>query len=333
MDVSLNTKRILIFLTVAFGVPWTAALVISQSSLMQSDPAEAGSLANLIFISTPWLGNVITRLVTREGRKNLMLRPNLRRGWQYYLALWLLPFLAVIMGAALFYLLFPQSFDPGLGQVLKLVANSPSATVDPWLIMLSITLSIMFVSAAINTVVSFSEEFGWRAYLFPKLMERINDAERSGAGAEDHTHVSGLNSAGARKAAVLVGVIHGVWHWPLIIMSASLIPGVTFFTLLAYLLFVSALSVLLSWGTLRSGSVWPAALGHGTVNASSALPGFLLKGASIPLLGPDPTGLVGGIGFVILALALLFSRRALAGGNEAGSGRMRAKARVTTYGF
>lgn len=321
---SLNTKRILIFLAIAFGVPWSAALVISQTSLMRSNPASAASLANLIFISTPWLGNLIARLVTREGRKNLMLRLNLRHSWRLYLALWLLPFLAVIVGAAFFYLLFPQSFDPNLGELRKLVGNTSSAAADPWLIMLSLTLSIMFVSALINTVVSMGEEFGWRAYLFPKLMKRLADVEGPIDSAEDPAEAGGLNSAGARKAAVLVGVIHGVWHWPLIVMSASLVPGVTFLTLLSYLVFVCALSVMLCWGTLRSGSVWPAALGHGTVNATSALPGFLLKGAPIPLLGPDPTGLIGAMGYIILALALLFSPRALACGGDAVSEKGRA---------
>lgn len=50
----------------------------------------------------------------------------------------------------------------------------------------------------------------------------------------------------------------------------------------------------------------PAALGHGVVNAASALPGFLLLGQAIPLIGPEPSGLVGGIGYTLLALALWF---------------------------
>ncbi len=326
MNMSLNTKRILIFLAIAFGIPWTAALVIFLT--MGSNLASAASLANLIFISTPWLANVITRLVTREGRGHLMVWPNFRKGWRFYLALWLLPLLAVVVGAAAFYLLFPQSFDPSLGEVRKLVANTPSAAADPWLILLSITLSIMFVSALINTVVSFGEEFGWRAYLLPKLVENFSGAERSSASSEDPAHASGFNSTGARKAALLVGLIHGVWHWPLILMTASLVPGVTFLTPLVYLVFTCSVSILWSWGTLRSGSVWPAALGHGTVNATSALPGFLLKGQPIPLLGPDPTGLIGGIGYIVLALVLFLNRRAFAGGIEAGTEKVRTEAGI-----
>jgi len=79
--------------------------------------------------------------------------------------------------------------------------------------------------------------------------------------------------------------------------------------------FTCCLSVLLSWVTLRSGSVWPSAVGHGTHNCAQAVPMFSLKGAPNPLLGPSG-GLIGGIGYLVLALVLLFSRRALAGEQE-----------------
>jgi uncharacterized protein len=312
-----NTKRILIFIAFAFGIPWAAALVISLSGIMANNPAQAGALANLFFISTPWLANIATRLITREGWGNLRLRPNFKRGWRFYLAVWLLPLLAAILGGALFYLLFPQSFDPNLGVVRKLVEGTPSAAASPWAILLSITLSIMIISAPINMVVSMGEEFGWRGYLLPKLIERFADAERTGVSMPDLARPTG-----ARKAALLTGLIHGVWHWPLILLTASLVPGVTFLTPLVYLVFTCALSILLSWVTLRSGSAWPAALGHGAVNATSALPGYLLNGAAIPLVGPDPTGLIGGIGYIILALVLFFSHKAFAGKKEAAPERV-----------
>lgn len=324
MDTNQNTKRILIFLGFAFGIPWGVALVISLSGMMKTNPFQAGALVNIFFISTPWLANIITRLVTREGWANLCLRPNLKRGWRFYLAAWLLPFLATIVGGALFSLLFPGSFDPALGVVQKLVENSSSAAANPWAILQSITLSMMFVSAPINAVASIGEEFGWRAYLLPKLMVRFAGAGLPGAGpmgvsTNDPIQAGGFSTAGSRKAALLAGVVHGVWHWPLILLTASLVPGVTILTPLVYLVFTCSLSILLSWAALRSGSVWPASVGHGAVNTASALPGYLLKGQAIPLLGPDATGLIGGIGYTLLALVLLVSRRAFAVGNEAGA--------------
>lgn len=300
-------KRILIFLAFAFGIPWISALVISQSSLQINNPAQTGAIANYIFILTPWLANIATRFVTREGWGNLYLRPKFKHGWRFYLAAWLLPLLATLVGGGVFFLLYPESFDSTLGVVRKLIENSPSAAVSPWLVLLSMTLSMIFISIPINTVVSIGEEFGWRAYLFPKLVECFS----GGNPAKTVSNVEPLNNngytaAGARIAAVITGLIHGVWHLPLILMTASLVPGVTFLTPLAYLVFTCSLSILLSWVTLRSGSVWPASLGHGAINATSALPGFLLKGSAIPLIGPDPSGLIGGLGYMVLALVLFF---------------------------
>ncbi len=308
-----NAKRIWIFLGFAFGIPWAAALVIYLT--MAGQLAQAVAMANVFFILTPWLANIATRLVTKEGWGNLWLRPNFKRGWRDYLAVWLLPLLATIVGAATFYLIFPGSFDPNLGVLQKLVAGTPSAAASPWLILLSMTFSIMLISTPINMVVSMGEEFGWRAYLLPKLMKRFSGApERDGA----------FDGAAARKAALLTGVVHGVWHWPLILMSTRLVPEVTLLTPVVYLVFVGSMSVLLSWATLRSGSVWPAALGHGAINAIAGLPAYLLMGSAIALLGPDPTGLVGGIGYLILAAALLFTSRVFTRGKEPGSERAAA---------
>ena len=276
---------------------------------MASNLAQAVATANIVFIATPWLANVLTRLVTREGWGNLWLRPNFKRGWKAYLAVWFLPLLATIVGAALFYLLFPRSFDPNLGVLQALVAGTPSAAASPWLILLSMTLSIVMISTPINMVVSMGEEFGWRAYLLPKLMNHSTEA-------------GGFDAAAARKAALLTGVVHGVWHWPLLLMTIGLVPGVTLLTPLVYLVFVCSMSVLLSWSTLRSGSVWPAALGHGAINAVSGLPGYLLAGTGIALVGPDPTGLVGGAGYTLLALALLFFSGVFARGKAAAAERL-----------
>jgi hypothetical protein len=51
---------------------------------------------------------------------------------------------------------------------------------------------------------------------------------------------------------------------------------------------------------------------------------FPLKGLASLLLGPGFDGLIGGLGFLALALVLLFSRRAFAEGKESGSERSQA---------
>jgi len=314
MDSQLNRKRILIFLAITCGVAWAAAVVL-RLTVGAHDLMKAGLLSNyLVAIWAPALANVATRLITKEGRGHLMLRPNLRRSWRFYLAAWLLPFLAVTTGAALYYLFFPQSFDSTLGAArIQLAALPPLAAWAPAAssaaVFLALLAWVMIVLAPAYALVSFGEEFGWRAYLLPKLVQQF-----AGAAADDPAPAGSRYAAAGRKAALLIGGIWGVWHLPAHFLFT---PGTAVLPELLFILSTCCLSVLLCWVTLRSGSVWPAAVGHGTANNALAFPIFSLKGPANPLLGPAG-GLIGGLGTLILALILLVSRRAFAAQVDAG---------------
>ena len=324
MDTRMNTKRILIFLVFAFGIPWTAVLVL-YLTIGVNDP-RIGGLANIFALTGPGLANVATRLITREGRRNLRLRPNFRGGWRFYLAAWLLPFLAVILGGTIYYLLFPQSFDANLEAARNAVASIPSlVAANSWTLILISTMNALIIGLVYHSSIAIGEEFGWRAYLLPKLMERFTGAEPASGSAEE-TVPADLYTAGARKAALLIGVIWGVWHWPGDIIAIMINPGTPIFLLLVRLVSSCSLSVLLCWVTLRSRSVWPASIGHGLFNATIQLSWNMLKGPPNVLLGPQSSGLIGGLGFLALALVLLFSRRAFVGGKQpAGSGNLQTK--------
>ena len=68
-------------------------------------------LLALPYMWAPALANLFTRLLTREGWKELGLRPHFRKGWPFWLMGWVLPALMTIAGAAVFFLLFPRYFD------------------------------------------------------------------------------------------------------------------------------------------------------------------------------------------------------------------------------
>jgi len=308
MDAHLNNKRLWIFLAIAVGVPWTAALILYLTMGATNLPMAAG-LANLIFITVPALAHIATRLVTREGWKRTWLWPKFRRGWPFYLAAILLPFLATIVGAAIFYLVLPGNFDPSLAPLRQYYAPySVAPETNPWMAFVIITLTASLGWLYRNGLFSIGEEFGWRAYLLPKLMRRFSGGEPVPGGS--------LDAAAARKASLLIGVIWGVWHFPLYIMGMSSDPSMTPGRLLAYLglavLSTCAMSVLLCWVTLRSGSVWPASIGHGFINGTTAIPGMALKGTADTLLGPGLPGLIGTLGYLLLALVLLLNSRAFA---------------------
>ena len=326
MDTRLNTKRILIFLAFAVGIPWIAALVF-YLTVGTDDLMMAGALANLVFISTPMLANVATRLITREGWKRLWLRPNIRRGWRFYLAAWLLPLLAASIGGGIFFLFFPQSFGLNLSMAQQYFPNRFMAT-NPWVGMLVFALQIVFLYGLVRGgLLSIGEEFGWRAYLLPKLMTYFTGAESGSDPMEDPIQASRY-AAGARKASLLIGVIWGVWHWPLLLIGMRADPTMPLSFPLMYVVSTCAMSVLLCWATLRSGSVWPASIGHGMINHITLLVGALNKGPVMPLVGPT-SGLIGSLGYIALALVVLLNRKAFTGEKKPTAPEM-AQAVVTT---
>jgi membrane protease YdiL (CAAX protease family) len=296
MNSTIDRKRIYIFVAIAYGISILLALVIYlNGGIFIEFPFVLKPLAfalMCLLMLAPAIANIATRLVTREGWSNMLLRPNFRRGWPLYLAALFLPALATIVGGAIYYLLFPSRFDPSMTYGRETLGLVPIAGVtDVWTFL--ITMTPFAIALSLPTLpLPFGEEFGWRAYLLPKLMP-----------------------LGARKAVLLVGAIWAVWHWPFIFMGYEYgfgYWGAPVVGPLLFVVFVLYLSAFLAWVTLRSGSVWPAAIGHGVINAMASLMIYFIQGEPEYLIGPMPVGIVGALGYALLAVLIFLSARALA---------------------
>jgi membrane protease YdiL (CAAX protease family) len=100
-------------------------------------------------------------------------------------------------------------------------------------------LPILFLLLALATVVLFwGEEFGWTGY----LLRRVCPGR-------------------PRLAAVVAGVIAGVWHWPLALLGYAEFPNLAV-GLLGWTAWIVCQEIILAWLRARSGSVWPACLAH-----------------------------------------------------------------------
>ena len=290
----LDTRRVMIYLAFAFGIAWLTGLVIYLTGgLVNSRQLAPGIPLAIVLLAVPYMwapatANILTRLLTREGWKDAGVRPHFRQGWRYWLIGWVLPGLMTIAGAAVFFLLFPQYFDPALARVRDGLSKSPAlASLSPWAFVALETVGAILISPVLNFIATFGEEFGWRAYLLPKLMP-----------------------LGWRKAVLLLGLIWGVWHWPVIFMGYEYgfkYPGYPWVGPLLFILIAFSFGVFLSWITLRGGSVWPAVIGHAAINGIAAVSVLVLIGSPNPLLGPTPVGIIGGIGYEAVALILFFS--------------------------
>jgi membrane protease YdiL (CAAX protease family) len=193
----------------------------------------------------------------------------------------------------IFFALFPQYFDPSLTAVRTLMGTIAASgqtlpAIEPWVLVLAQTLTAVLFAPILNAVPVLGEEFGWRAYLQPKLMP-----------------------LGGRKAMVLMGVVWGLWHAPLIAMGHNYgteYPGAPWSGILATIWIMFILGTFLGWAVLRAGSVWPAVIGHGAFNGIAGIYVFFTQGNPNLVLGPSVAGIIGSLGLAVVAL-IIFSRR------------------------
>lgn len=298
----LDVRRIALYLIFAFGIAWAGGLAIALTGGLANSPPVAGSnlplaffILTTVYMGAPAIAHVLTRLVTREGWEGVYLRPKLSQSWLYWVIAWLAPGLLTFAGAALFFFLFPQYYDASLSMVQAMLQQAAQEQqvpqVDPWLAVIAGTVQAVLLAPLLNALPVFGEEFGWRAYLQPKLMP-----------------------LGGRKAMLLMGLIWGVWHWPVIAMGYNFgleYPGAPWLGMFMMVWFTLVFGTLVGWLALRGGSVWPAVIAHGALNGIAGIAALFTQGAPSPLLGPLPVGLIGSAGFALIALWLFLRAGAL----------------------
>ncbi|MEA3341073.1 MAG: CPBP family intramembrane glutamic endopeptidase, partial [Chloroflexota bacterium] len=143
-----------------------------------------------------------------------------------------------------------------------------SSIPSPGLVLPAVFLASLFISPTINCIFGFGEEFGWRGYLLPKLMP-----------------------LGKFKAYVIVGVIWGLWHAPLIVIGFNY-PGYPILGIMGMVGMTTALSIYVNELTLRNRSSILAGWIHGAFNSQVYGIWRILFPNVNPLLG-GLTGLVG----------------------------------------
>ena len=210
---------------------------------------------------------------------------------------WLGPIALVAVGGAAYFVLNPSQFDPSMPLFVEatqhqLEASGQAASLDAAQIrMLGYAqLALVLVAPLLNCITCFGEEWGWRGYLLPHLMEKRS----------------------ITFSVVVGGIIWGLWHAPITVLGHNYgldYPGWPILGIVAMCCFCVTLSCLFSWLTLRAKSCLPAVFAHGAVNSCISAPTMFLVGAANPFVGPTATGIIGGIGFIVVAILCLRALR------------------------
>lgn len=288
-------KGILVYLAVTFvltyGVEIFVIMPMAGSININLAYAAQMMIAGVMFI--PATGALITRFIMKEKltKENMMLSINLKGNLKYYGIAWFGVALMIIFGTVLYFLVFPNHFDKDMGYMRAVLeAGGQSADILQARQFMYVQIAVgILASPFLNFVNCFGEEWGWRGYLLPKLQKCFPVV----------------------PALLINGLIWGVWHAPLTVMGHNYGTGYWGYPvtgILAMCLFCVVLGIIFSYVTIKTRSCFPAVLAHGMLNGFSAV-GIYFTSLEDPynvFLGPAPTGLVGGAGFILLAGALLF---------------------------
>lgn len=294
----LAQHRAATFVFITFAPTWVYEFVVvypfvNGRNVLTGLPVEAMfAIGAAMFF--PAIGAGVTRLITGEGLKSCWIKPKpLKHSLKWFAFAWFVPAVLITAGAIVYYFVFPSDFDP-IGsrfaeslaaQVQQTGQNIPSGMDFQTIMLVQIAVGI-FLGPALNIFTTFGEEWGWRGYLVPKLAEKMRVIPNM----------------------LLSGTIWGLWHAPITALGHNYglgYPGYPFTGILAMVVFCICCGILLSFVTFRTGSCLAAAFAHGSLNALAAAPAMFSLSGGNPFIGPAPTGILGGIGFLVVAIILL----------------------------
>lgn len=219
-------SKILIFLALTVALCMFTWIPIIRAG----DVALGNGMYVLATMWCPGVAAILTRLITQGNLKGMGWKPRT-------LPLLGLAYILPVLYAAPVYLatwglgfggfdLSKWQLEPGMSPAMGL-------------------LILASMGAVTGLMSATGEEIGWRGLLVPELAK----------------------IATFRTTALVSGVIWASFHFPLIIGANYRAAGTPLlYNMACFTLMIVALSVILAWVTIRSGSLWPAALMHATHN-------------------------------------------------------------------
>jgi membrane protease YdiL (CAAX protease family) len=214
------------------------------------------------------------------GPLGVSFRPN-----RWFLVAWFLPPTIAVATLGLSLLLPGIEYSPHMEGLFERFAPmlkpeqmqqfKEQTAVTPVRVFCLTLLGGLIAGVSINAVAGFGEELGWRGFLQKELA-----------------------FLGFWRSSLLIGVIWGLWHAPLILQGHNYpqhrIAGVFMMTLLCVLL-----APIFGYVRIKARSVIAAAIIHGTFNATYGLAITLVRGGS-----DLTTGVTGVPGFFVLTLVI-----------------------------
>ncbi len=286
-DPKVETKRILIFLVVAFGICWimefTTLIPMYRSGNVDLVTQAMEMIDSLMF--APAMGAIIARILTSEGLTHSGFQFNVGQHKFCFGFGWLGMTALTFLGAIIYFVLFKDNFDPNMTDFVESsIANG--STMDAVNIVATFKTNLLmnvFTAPLMDVINCFGMEWGFRAYLLPKLYRKF----------------------GTVPAMLLSGLAYGLWFAPLVSIGYFYGEGYNGFPvtgILAMCVFGLVTGCIYAFLALRSGSVFPSILASSALNVMMSQAALFTKDGGNFFVGPAPTGIVAGIPMIIMAV-------------------------------
>lgn len=294
---------VILYLVIAMGLAWLVALPIWLTGGARSPQlAILVPVLGAVMMLTPTVAALCAMFLTKTPRSERArflglwpLRPAKRVVWFMVGALFapiLLVLLVTVVAGGLGLVRLDLAHFSGFQAMLdgQLAALGPeqaatvTAAMPPVGVLIALQLLAIPVGGVINTAFALGEELGWRGWLTPAL-----------------------RPLGVWPAILITGVVWGLWHSPLILIGYNF--GYTDWRGVALMVGgCVAWGALLAWARLRSGSVWPAAIGHGALNASAGVVMLFAAAGEKPDMGVvGPLGMVAWAVIAVVVVVLVLT--------------------------
>ncbi|WP_444641134.1 CPBP family glutamic-type intramembrane protease [Caproiciproducens sp. R1] len=166
-------KRLIMFVTLTIVIAWILFLLVPIYGLLYGTGVSVVIIASAMF--APALSSILTRLITKEGFGNMYLRPHFKGHAKDYLLVYFGPTVLLLLSGALYFLIFPSSFDPELTALKGMVASSGKQGLATSNLLIVQVLIFVVLGPIVNIIPTMGEELGWRGYLLPKLRMFLSD--------------------------------------------------------------------------------------------------------------------------------------------------------------
>jgi membrane protease YdiL (CAAX protease family) len=266
MNLRSPNRRVLLYIAAVLVAAWLWML----SFRLGFRPSEWVAITVLMWI--PGFVSILFRLLFREGFADVGWRVGKVRSWVWaYIGPLALGALSVLLAL----LLGRVTVAPHLSEQTMLEAvffklSWPMRDVRVAGLLIQRFLAVALISIGPGFFCAFGEELGWRGYLLPRLMHDGWPAPLS-----------------------LSGIVWGVWHLPLFVLTGYA-HGKLVLSLLMFTLLTALFGVFIGWLRLTSGSVFVATMAHTSFNA------FVQSFFGVSFVVEDAWFLIGDYGILTL---------------------------------